>query len=72
MAPNISACVWVWLVWWVFEAGGAGRSAGLRWGLVLFRHSERRPWSHVLVNGGHLTVALVVILGGWREQWQHA
>jgi hypothetical protein len=30
---------------------------------------ERRPWSYVFVNGGYLTVALVVmgaILGAWR------
>jgi hypothetical protein len=30
---------------------------------------EQRPWLYVLVNGGYLTVALVVmgaILGGWR------
>ncbi len=30
---------------------------------------ERRPWAYVLVNGGYLTVALVImgaILGGWR------
>jgi hypothetical protein len=32
---------------------------------------ERRPWSYVLVNGGYLMVALVVmgaILGGWRQR----
>jgi hypothetical protein len=30
---------------------------------------ERRPWTNVIVNGGYLTVALVLmgaILGGWR------
>ena len=31
---------------------------------------ERRPWTYVFINGGYLTVALVVmgaILGRWRE-----
>ena len=50
----------------------AGFLAGFGWvamsiGVVaLF---ERRPWSYVLVNGGYLTVALVLmgaILGAWR------
>jgi hypothetical protein len=30
---------------------------------------ERRPWSYLLINGGYMTVALVLmgaILGGWR------
>ena len=30
---------------------------------------ERRPWTYLLVNGGYLTVALVMmgaIIGGWR------
>ncbi|HZR27671.1 MAG TPA: DUF1761 domain-containing protein [Terriglobales bacterium] len=50
----------------------AGFLAGFGWvtmaiGIVsLF---ERRPWTYVLVNGGYLTVSLVLmgaILGAWR------
>jgi Protein of unknown function (DUF1761) len=50
----------------------AGFLAGLGWvamGIGIVSLFERRPWSYVLVNGGYLTVALVVmgaILGGWR------
>ena len=50
----------------------AGFLAGFGWvvmGMGIVSIFERRPWSYVLVNGGFLTVALVVmgaILGGWR------
>jgi hypothetical protein len=50
----------------------AGFLAGFGWvamGLGIISIFERKPWSYVLVNGGFLTVALVVmgaILGGWR------
>ena len=50
----------------------AGFLAGFGWvvmGMGIVSIFERRPWAYVLVNGGFLTVALVVmgaILGGWR------
>jgi hypothetical protein len=50
----------------------AGFLAGFGWvtmGIGIISLFERRPWSYVFVNGGYLTVALVVmgaILGGWR------
>jgi hypothetical protein len=50
----------------------AGFLAGFGWvatGIGIVSMFERRPWSYVIVNGGYLTVALVVmgaILGGWR------
>jgi hypothetical protein len=50
----------------------AGFLAGFGWvamGIGIVSLFERRPWTYVLVNGGYLTVALVVmgaILGGWR------
>jgi len=50
----------------------AGCLAGFGWvamGMGIVAIFERRPVSYVLVNGGFLTVALVVmgaILGGWR------
>jgi hypothetical protein len=50
----------------------AGFLAGFGWvamGIGIVSLFERRPWSYVLVNGGYLTVALVVmgaIIGGWR------
>jgi len=50
----------------------AGFLAGFGWvatGIGIVSLFERRPWSYVIVNGGYLTVALVVmgaILGGWR------
>ena len=50
----------------------AGFLAGFGWvamGFGIVSIFERRPWTYVLVNGGYLTVALVVmgaILGGWR------
>jgi len=52
----------------------AGFLAGFGWvvmGIGIGSLFERRPWSYVLVNGGYLTVALVVmgaILGGWRQR----
>ena len=56
------------LVW----GATAGFLAGFGWiamGLAIVSLFERRPSSYVLVNGGYLTLALVVmgaILGGWR------
>jgi len=50
----------------------AGFLAGFGWvamGIGIISLFERRPWSYVLVNGGYLTVALVLmgaILGAWR------
>ena len=50
----------------------AGFLAGFGWvamGLAIVSLFERRPWSYVLINGGYLTVALVLmgaILGAWR------
>jgi Protein of unknown function (DUF1761) len=50
----------------------AGFLAGFGWvamGLGIVSLFERRPWTYVLVNGGYLTLALVLmgaILGGWR------
>ena len=50
----------------------AGFLAGFGWvamGIGIVSLFERRPWMYVLVNGGYLTVALVLmgaILGGWR------
>jgi len=50
----------------------AGFLAGFGWvamGIGIVSLFERRPWTYVLVNGGYLTVALVImgaILGGWR------
>jgi uncharacterized protein DUF1761 len=50
----------------------AGFLAGVGWvamGMGIVSIFERRPWTYVAVNGGYLTVALVVmgaILGGWR------
>jgi len=50
----------------------AGFLAGFGWvamGIGVVSLFERRPWSYVFVNGGYLTVALVLmgaILGGWR------
>jgi len=50
----------------------AGFLAGFGWivmGIGIVSIFERRPFSYVLVNGGFLTVVLVVmgaILGGWR------
>jgi hypothetical protein len=56
------------LVW----GATAGFLAGFGWiamGLAIVSLFERRPSAYVLVNGGYLTLALVVmgaILGGWR------
>jgi Protein of unknown function (DUF1761) len=56
------------LVW----GATAGFLAGFGWiamGIGIVSLFEQRSWSYVLVNGGYLTVALVVmgaILGGWR------
>lgn len=50
----------------------AGFLAGFGWaalGLGIVALFERRPWSYTLINGGYLTLALVVmgaIIGGWR------
>jgi hypothetical protein len=50
----------------------AGFLAGFGWvamGIGIVSLFERRPWSYVFVNGGYLTVSLVLmgaILGGWR------
>ncbi len=50
----------------------AGFLAGFGWvlmGIAIVSVFERRPWSYVLVNGGYLTVALILmgaILGAWR------
>ncbi len=50
----------------------AGFLAGFGWialGIGVVSLFERRPWSYVLVNGGYMTVALVLmgaIIGGWR------
>jgi hypothetical protein len=50
----------------------AGFLAGFGWvamGIGVISLFERRPWSYVIVNGGYLTVALVLmgaILGWWR------
>jgi hypothetical protein len=50
----------------------AGFLAGFGWvamGIGIVSLFERRPLSYVLVNGGYLTVALVImgaILGAWR------
>lgn len=50
----------------------AGFLAGFGWvamGIGVVSLFERRPWSYVIVNGGYLTVTLVLmgaILGGWR------
>ena len=50
----------------------AGFLAGFGWvlmGIGIVSQFERRPLGYVLVNGGYLTVALVImgaILGAWR------
>jgi hypothetical protein len=50
----------------------AGFLAGFGWvtmGIGVVSLFERRPWTYVIVNGGYLTVALVLmgaILGAWR------
>ena len=50
----------------------AGFLAGFGWmamGVAMISFFERRPWSYILVNGGYVTVALVLmgtILGAWR------
>lgn len=49
-----------------------GFHAGFGWvtmGLGIVSLFERRPWTYVAINGGYLTLALVLmgaILGGWR------
>jgi hypothetical protein len=50
----------------------AGFLAGFGWvamGIGVVSLFERRPWTYVFINGGYLTVGLVVmgaILGRWR------
>src|SRR5580698_4745449 len=50
----------------------AGFLAGFGWiamGIGVVSMFERRPWSYVIVNGGYMTVALVLmgaIIGAWR------
>ncbi|MBY0505276.1 MAG: DUF1761 domain-containing protein [Bryobacteraceae bacterium] len=50
----------------------AGFLAGFGWvamGIGIVSLFEQRPWSYVFVNGGYLTVAMVLmglILGAWR------
>jgi hypothetical protein len=50
----------------------AGFLAGFGWaamGIGIVSLFERRPWTYAIVNGGYLTIALVLmgtILGGWR------
>lgn len=50
----------------------AGFLAGFGWaamGVGIICLFERRPWTYAAVNGGYLTVALMLmgaILGGWR------
>lgn len=50
----------------------AGFLAGFGWiamGIGIVSLFERRPWTYVIVNGGYLTVALILmgaILGAWR------
>jgi hypothetical protein len=50
----------------------AGLLAGFGWvalGIGVVALFERRPWSYVLVNGGYMVVAFVVmgaIIGAWR------
>jgi hypothetical protein len=50
----------------------AGFLAGFGWvalGLAIIALFERRSWKYILINGGYMTVAFVVmglILGAWR------
>jgi len=50
----------------------AGLLAGFGWttmGLGIVSLFERMPWKYVLVNGGYLTLTLVIMgltLGSWR------
>ena len=50
----------------------AGFLAGFGWaalGLSIVALFEHRPWPYMVINGGYLTVALVImgaIIGGWR------
>jgi hypothetical protein len=52
----------------------AGFLAGFGWvamGIGVISLFERRPWKYVIVNGGYLTVALMImggILGAWRPR----
>jgi hypothetical protein len=54
---------------WGATAGFLAGSGWVMMGIGVISLFERRPLSYVLVNGGYLTVALVVmgaILGAWR------
>lgn len=50
----------------------AGFLAGFGWaamGIGIVALFERRPWTYTVINGGYLTVALVImgaIIGAWR------
>jgi Protein of unknown function (DUF1761) len=65
MFLNDAKTNWAW-------GATAGFLAGFGWvamGTGIVSVFERRPWSYVIVNGGYLTVALVLmgaILGAWR------
>ena len=51
----------------------AGFLAGFGWvalGIGIVALFERRPWMYMLINGGYMTVAFVLmglILGAWRK-----
>jgi hypothetical protein len=65
MFLNDPKTTWAW-------GATAGFLAGFGWvamGIGIVSLFERRPWTYVIVNGGYLTVALVLmgaILGAWR------
>ena len=65
MFLNDAKTTWIW-------GAAAGFLAGFGWvamGIGVVSLFERRPWTYTIVNGGYLTVALVLmgaILGAWR------